>query len=320
LPGQEGGYFERMRAESDALERAQKELRLAETRRERLVAQRDSESPIVASGAGTLEPAPNSIDARIRDYRATLDRLLLEYTDRHPDVINAREALVRLEQQRNEQLLALGVSHPDQEVSTLGSNPVYESVRIALNEIDVTIQALQADVTERTAKLSQLQALIDEVPEVEAELARLNRDYEVVYEQYQSMVRSREIQALSRKASDTDDVDFRVIDPPLAGFEPVAPNRMLLLAAVFALSLGAGGALCWLLAQLRPVFTSVASLREVCALPVLGTVSQAWEAEHRRRRRIALLGFSAVMACLCALFGVAILLETMGYGLQTLVR
>src|SRR5690606_27725797 len=72
LPGAEGGYFERMRAERDALEAAQKSLRQAESQRIRLLAQIHNEE-----GSGVeYEPPPNSIDARIRDYRLQLDRLL----------------------------------------------------------------------------------------------------------------------------------------------------------------------------------------------------------------------------------------------------
>jgi hypothetical protein len=86
------------------------------------------------------------------------------------------------------------------------------------------------------------------------------------------------------------------------------------------MSLGAGGGLCWLIAQLQPVFTSSDSLREICGLPVLGTVSQAWEDEHHRRRRIAVLTFGATMACLVVLFTAAAMMETIGHGLRALVR
>jgi polysaccharide chain length determinant protein (PEP-CTERM system associated) len=322
LPGSEGGYFERMRQESTALESSTKALRLAETRRDRLKEQLNSESPVVqAAGIERLvEPPPNSLDARIRDYRAQLDTLLLEFTDKHPDVINTREALARLERQRAEQLDALGLDDPNAEVSRLNTNPIYQAGRIALNEIEVEIDALQAEVKDRRQKLNALQALVDEVPQVEAELARLNRDYDVIYENYQSLVRSRETQELSRKAADTDDVDFRLIDPPMAEFKPVAPKRLFLLAAVFLGSLGVGGGLCWVLSQLKPVFTSVARLREVCQLPVLGVVTQAWPREHEYRRRLATLGFATVMGCLAILFAAALFLEALGPGIHSFVE
>jgi polysaccharide chain length determinant protein (PEP-CTERM system associated) len=318
LPATQGGYFERLRLARDNVSAGERELRLAVSRRDRIQEQLSSESPVMPAGTETIteEPEPNSLDARIRDYRAQLDALLLQYTDLHPDVINAKEALTRLEAQRAEQLRALGVLDPNQELSSLGTNPVYQSLRIALNEANVEIAAIEADVGERRAEANRLQALIEEVPEVEAELARLNRDYNVIYEQYQSLVRSRETQDLSERAQDADQVQFRTIDPPLADFAPVAPNRLLLLAGVFMAALGAGGALCWLLSQLSPVFTSASILREVCGLPVLGTVSYA--APLSRWRGLSVVGFAAALGALTMLFGAAVVVE-LGPGIRSLV-
>jgi len=320
LPGSEGGYFERIRAESIALEESRKSLRLSQARRDRLLSQLAGESPVVpTAGTPSVEPTPNSLDARIREYRTQLDMLLLQYTDKHPDVINAREALASLERQRREQLSALGVDDPDLELSSIESNPIYQATRIALNEIEVEIEALEADVAEREDKLRDLQALINEVPEVEAELARLNRDYDVVYEQYQGLVRSRETQELSRKAADTEEVQFRVIDPPLADFRPVAPNRLLLLTAVFVASIGAGGGLMWLLAQLRPVFSSVAQLRALTGLPILGAVTEVFDGRVRVRRLLSVLAFGGAFVVLCGLFLAAAAFEALGPGVHSLV-
>jgi polysaccharide chain length determinant protein (PEP-CTERM system associated) len=245
---------------------------------------------------------------------------LLEYTDRHPDVIAVREALTRLEGQRSEQLRALGVANPDQELSTLGANPVYQAVQIALNEAEIEVATLTADASDRQRTLNELQALINEVPEVEAELAKLNRDYDVIREQYESLIQSRETQTLSRKASDSDQVDFRVLNPPQAGYAPVAPPRLLLLAAALVGALGAGGGLCYLIAQLRPVFNNSRALREASGLPVFGVVGRVMiDAAVRRRKRLELLSFSATMAGLVFVFGMVVYAEVFGSGLKALL-
>jgi polysaccharide chain length determinant protein (PEP-CTERM system associated) len=320
LPSSTGGYFEMLRHARDSLAAAERERRLARSRQEQIRAQLQSESPVMPSGAGPpADLDPNSLDARIRDYRARLDRLLLEFTERHPDVINAREALARLEEQRAAQLRSLGVLDLDQEIAGLGSNPVYQSLRIALNEVDVQIAAIDADIAERTSEVTRLQSLIDEVPEVEAELARLNRDYNVIYEQYQSLVRSRETQDLSRKARSADDVQFRVIDPPLAALQPVSPNRLVLLGAALCGAFAAGAGLCWLLAQLRPVFSTASELATITSFPVLGTVSRALPRRQRRKRLFAHVAFSGVIAALAAICAVAVLVEIAGPGMRAMV-
>jgi len=261
-----------------------------------------------------------SIDARIRNRQAELDNLLIEFTDRHPDVVAVREALERLEEQRDRQLEELGRFTDDRLFSTLDSNPIYQALRISLNETEVEVAALEADVGERARSLEQLSELIDELPRIEAELARLNRDYDVIYEQYQGLVRSRETQDLSQKAYDTDSVEFRVIDPPAADQRPVAPRRTEMLVALLVAALGAGAGLSWLLSQVRPVFATAASLREICGLPVLGVVSTAWASRHRLRRRITGLVFVGAVAALVGLFAVAVVLEVSGPGLHELVR
>ena len=209
LPGSEGGYFERMQRERDALEKTRRDLRLAQSKRARLQAQLTSEAPMLDDGSQVKEPRPDSIDARIRDQRAQLDKLLLKYTEEHPEVIAMRESLKRLEAQRAEQLRALGLANTDQQISALGANPVYQAVQIAMNEVDVEIATLEADARDRDQKLQDLQGLIDDVPGVEAELARLNRDYNVIKEQYQALIQSRERQQLSQQASASDQVEFR---------------------------------------------------------------------------------------------------------------
>lgn len=319
LPGTEGNYFERIQREQEKIAETRRALRLATSRRERLQLQITNEAPVtIDDPALTREPAPNSIDARIRNHRAELDRLLLQYTERHPEVIALRETLERIEAQRAEQLKALGVSDSDQQISALGANPVYQALQIAINEVDVEIATLQADLRDREGRLEDLRSLIDEVPRVEAELARLNRDYDIIYDQYQAVIKSRETQQLSQQASATDQVEFRVLNPPRAGLEPVAPPRLLLLVGVLVAALAGGAGLSYLMAQLRPVIASTRALRELSGLPVIGTVSGFVDSRIARQRRVAIIWFSTATAGLVLLIGGVALVELVGPGIHSL--
>jgi len=322
LPGEQGSYFERMQKERDTLAETKRKLSLAESKRNRLQEQLRGEAPVVnADNPGAKEPPPNSLDARIRDRRAELDRLLLQYTEKHPDVIATRRSLEQLEKQRADQLRALGVKNPDQELTNLGSNPVYQALQISLNEAELDVSTLQADIRDREQHLKELQGLINEVPEVEAELTRLNRDYNTVREQYLALTQSRETEKLSRKASDTDQTEFKVLNPPAASSKPVAPRRLLLLVAVLVAAFGACGGLCYVLAQVKPVFGTAKSLRDFVGLPVLGTVSRAMVIGAARvQRRLALMSFSAAMASLIVLFGIVVFIEILGPGFRALAR
>jgi polysaccharide chain length determinant protein (PEP-CTERM system associated) len=292
LPGAEGSYFQAIQNERDKIEETRLQMRLAESRRDQLRA--------------------HSLDARIREHRAELDRLSLEFTDRHPDVIAEREALVRLEEQRSLQLRGRRVSNPDQEVFSLASNPVFEALQIDLNKAEVEITTLAAQVRDGESRLAQLQAVIDEAPEVEAQLAQLNREYDVVRDQYQKLIQTREIQNLSEKASDTEQVAFRILNPPMAGTEPAYPPRLSFLAAALMVAVAAGGGVCLVLARLKPVFGTGSELREISGVPLLGVIGQATPSPSARSRRIASLAwFLSGASALIVLFLVIAAAEAM---------
>jgi polysaccharide chain length determinant protein (PEP-CTERM system associated) len=317
LPNSAGGYFERLQAQRDELNATERKLRLAEARRDSLSSQLIGESPVLplafgAAGISSRDAAASSVDARIEEYEAKLDELLLQFTEKHPDVVGIRETISRLELQRQEELMRL----PTIAGGGAEENPVHQEIQMRLNEADVEIASLSADVAEQTAALNELQALVDEVPKVEAEFARLNRDYDVIYDQYQALVQSRETQALTRKALDADQVEFRVINPPLASSEPVAPRRVFLNAFVFVLGLAGGGGLCYLLAQLRPVFGEIRTLRQIVAFPVLGAISELRDDRILRRRKLATVYFGACVLALTLVFAGTMIFEVTGEGVR----
>src|SRR5678816_1176115 len=94
------------------------------------------------------------------------------------------------------------------------------------------------------------------VPQIEAEMAQLNRDYEVVKGAYQTMVARREKAALSEDVDATRAAQFQVIDPPRTAPQPVFPNRMALAGLVVVLALAAGVAATFLVAYLLPTFSN----------------------------------------------------------------
>lgn len=317
LPGSRGDYFTRLQSEREALAAANQQLGLLEAKRQRLTEQVRGEMPAVDNERDGREPPPNTLGARIRDYERRLETLLLEYTERHPDVIALRETLDRLKEQQEEQLAALG-SDGVVDLMALSTNPVYQALQISLNEVEVDIATLKTDIAAKELKVQELQSLIDEVPEVEAELARLNRDYSVVYDQYVQLVRSRETQELTRQAVATDRIEFRVIEPPSAPLSPVAPPRMVLLLGVFVAAVGGGAGLCYLLGQLFPVFGSVRELQEYLELPVLGTVAHAWRDRHLKARRRAVIIALLPILGLVSLLVAALAAESMGVSLHEL--
>ncbi|MCH9695863.1 MAG: hypothetical protein K0U72_15220 [Gammaproteobacteria bacterium] len=319
LPGSEGGYFTRLQRTRDALAESRRSLRIAQSKRDRLRLQISGEVAVVTSTDRDADDLPaNSLDARIRDYESRLESLLLDYTERHPDVIAVQETLLRLKAERADELQKLGLQGGDIEIAMLDANPVHQAIRIALNETDVEIATLEADIADQVSTVSSLKALIDEVPEVEAEYARLNRDYEVVREGYQALVESRETQVLSSRAYDSGEEDFKIIDPPVAGFNPVSPNRTMLFLAVAILAGAAGVGFAFAFSQLSPVVHDVNTLRKVAGIPVLGKISVV-AGQGGFFGRADFKQFVASLAGVVVILGTLVVLEISGHGVRDIL-
>jgi uncharacterized protein involved in exopolysaccharide biosynthesis len=149
------------------------------------------------------------------------------------------------------------------------------------------------------------------LPKIDTEFTQLNRDYEIQKRQYESLVSRRETANMTGKLEDAGVAEFRIIDPPRVTPNPVAPNRMLLLWGLIAVSLAGGLATALVVSQVRPSFHDGRVLREVAGRPLLGMVSMIAGPEFRsRRRRSALLfvgGMSGLVASYAAAFTITYL-------------
>ena len=137
------------------------------------------------------------------------------------------------------------------------------------------------------------------IPEVESELVRLNRDYDVLKKNYTLMLGKRESAKLSSDLeTNTDRVRFRVIDPPQEAREPSSPNRLLLVIGVLVVGLGAGVSVAFVLSQMHTTYSTEKKLREAYPYPVLGRISILHSIEELHLRKKKLIMFSVMMVSL----------------------
>jgi len=319
VPGEQtGDYFTRLRSEIDGATAADSQLSVALRRREELQRQLHGEIPYMsASGGGAAAGAGSDTATRILETQARLDELLLRFTDKHPDVVAMRETLDQLKLRREAEIAALKRGDASAAASSgAAANPVYQSIQLALNQAEVEIAALRGQIAGHNQKARELRALVDTVPQVEAEYAKLNRDYEVTREGYRELVNRLQKARLSEKADETGVVKFEVVDPPSAAFSPVAPNRVLLLAMVLAIGLGLAGGLAYLLHQLRPVFNNTRSLADITGLPVIGAISITWLDRKLIESRMRRLAFGGVAAGLVLIFACVVVFQSAGTHLM----
>lgn len=310
----------RMAEISSTLNQARLELREAESAREAARRQLDQaratqrQAP-AASGAGFATP---ELDSRIDALKRNLDALLQRYTEQHPDVVNGRRLVRELEDQKRREIAELqraAQANPGQ--VSYESNPAVFEISRVLAAAEVQVASLRARVAEYESRASRSREQLKIAPQMEAELAQLNRDYEIHRKNYEDLVSRRESITMSGELESASSMaDFRVIDPPRANPRPVAPNRVLLLPVALLASLAAGLGVAFLMSQIRPVFFDANTLRASTQLPLLGVVTLVKNDVVRRKEARSLKRFLAAVLALVLLFvvGMAVLYYRSGLG------
>ena len=319
MPTEQGGYFAELQRETDAIAKTKTSLVTAVARRTEL--SRELRGDVAISvGAPVQGPAGTQATdtvARIAETQAHLDELLLKFTDKHPDVIAARQTLTELKARRETEIESLKRGDPNAVAATgASSNPVYQSTALALSQADVEIASLRAELEQHQNKAAELHRMLNVAPQVEAEYAQLNRDYDVNKAQYTALLQNREKARMGEKAENAGSVRFEVVQPPTADFVPVWPPRIALLAFAFLAALVCGAGVASVLHRLWPVVGSARSIGQLTDVPVLGVVSSAFPGAVEKASRRDLMLLSAMTACLVLAFAVALVLNHAGVRLS----
>jgi polysaccharide chain length determinant protein (PEP-CTERM system associated) len=308
MPSEQGGYFAQLQNEVDAEKKAETNLSIGMSRRDELAKQLHSDEAISAAGAISQVGSGGRVTAndtlsRIQEAQSKLDELLLKYTDRHPDVIAARATLDELKKRRAAELESLKRGDATAVASSgAGANPVYQNIQLELNKEDVEIAALRREVAQHQSTVAELRQRLNSAPQVEAEFQQLNRDYDVNKAQYTALLESYQKARLGERADNAGSVRFEVVVPPTAPVGPVSPKRNVLLAIIWVAAMGIGAGLAYILSLVKPIISSVRTVNELTAFPVLGIVSTAFPSKQKRQFRRHLLRFSAASVCLMAAF------------------
>ncbi|MEL6949422.1 MAG: XrtA system polysaccharide chain length determinant [Pseudomonadota bacterium] len=311
MPNQQGDFFARLQAAQGNLSETESRLRLAQQRREELLRQIEGEVPVF----GTVDAVPGSLDGdegfssgKIAELEAQLEELRLVYTDKHPRIGQITETIELL---RRQQADAAAARDPDDLIARsnpLDRNPVYQNMKIQLGATELEIVELQALAVQYRQAVARLSEQVNTIPQVEAELSRLNRDYDVVKRNYEQFLQQLEAANIGNDIDETiDDVQFRIIDPPFSAQTPVGPPRVIFLSVVLVAALGIGGAVGLAFNLLNPVFFTGTSLTALSGIPVLGAVQLVQDRSTRRTKRLEHMAIAGALVVLVVVFVGAIM-------------
>jgi polysaccharide chain length determinant protein (PEP-CTERM system associated) len=292
-------------------EKSQLESRLLELRSQRaaigaqlgIIPQSVPGGVMMMSGGGSMVD-PGSAAGQVAMYERQIAEMNARgWTASHPDILAARAQIAQLRPQADAERRAAASGRADPSAGPMQPNPVYVQTRMQLIERDTQIASTQARLSQIAGEIASIETKVQTTPAIESERLKLNRDYGAIKSKYDELVAQRERATVAINAeAGTEPFQIRVVDPPEVPLQPIAPNRLFLLTAVLLAGLAAGVGLSFLLSQLQPRFVTINQLRNLTALPVLGSVSAVLSDQQSNQARLWAGIFLVALASLLTVY------------------
>ncbi len=334
--GVAGGFYQTLNGERLALKRAEQSFQEEQNRVANLEAQIQGEDPLYnplflpertrparLKGEPDMPHVPTPYDQKISELGNRMDFLKLKYTERHPEMRQAKAVMEELVAEQTtflEKVYAefraswknngsdAAVVVAKIPYSGLTSSPVYLDMRKALSTSQGNIATFEARVKTHEERVAELEAQVDTIPGVESQLSKMKREIQLMTAAHGTMTSKR---ALARLGQDVEEkassVTFRVIDPPFVPEKPSEPDKLLLSAIVLAAALIVGIGVSFLVSLISPVIIDPHTLMTITGLPVLGSVSVNLQLDQRRKERQEIFAFTSLSVFLVFAFvGIAV--------------
>ncbi|WOI38730.1 Wzz/FepE/Etk N-terminal domain-containing protein [Alteromonas sp. CI.11.F.A3] len=307
-----GTYYSRLQNLNSELENTQLSIRQITQQVESLNSQIKRDSAVDSFGV-TNQDSPTlktRYDERIKNLEEELDRLKLRFTELHPDVIETQQLLDSLEEYRKREIESFLANAGEGEQAPL--NELTQEIKLEVSKSQSEIASLKVKELDLKNKIAELESKVDLIPQIEAESTALNRDYGITKDKYEELLGRREAADLSRRAEvSSEELQFRIIEPPLVPNTPSGPHRLILYTAVLFLGFGAGIGLAFIVSQLSPILTRPNQLIKLSDYPIWGTVTHLDYDSIKKRDNLRLLVFIISSLAIVIIYGVLIAAEIM---------
>ncbi len=234
----------------------------------------EQEVETIRDQAGSLDGGAvlglnDPLEAQIQAQERLIWDLQFRFTDQHPHVVAAKKTLEHLKEKK----LAPKTDPGNPAESGQGAKTQNPAWYALLTRAEAKVAALRSRTNEYKRRWDELQQGVSVMPQLEAELANLNRDLVIREDSYQKLVARREAAIISEKVEKASDLKIRTIEPPRLPSRPVGPKRFLLNALVLFGSIAWGIASALFLSFLNPVIYSRYDLKAITDIPILGNLS-----------------------------------------------
>lgn len=225
----------------------------------------------------------SDIARRLDEAKAQLSRAQVKYTPDHPDVIRLTHLVGELEKE----MVAQPSASTAQKIQAHADNPVYIQVKGQLDALSAERESVETKRNELSAKLDDFERRLAQAPAVERDYRELARDLDNAQLKYQQIrAKQGDVQVSENLETARKGERFTMIEPPLPPEKPVSPNRMMILAMGFVLSLGLGLGAAAAKDLFDPSVRGFRDVRQLLSVPPLAAIPTIVTAAEQRTRTL----------------------------------
>ena len=253
---------------------------------------------------------------RLIALQAQLEDLRLSYHESYPDIISLKGQIEELNQSiLREQRNRKNKSAPNSSDAyhSLSGNALYEDLRSQLAETKTTISTLTIRYEETRGLLEKELERAVRINEMDATLTELRRDYEVNQDIYEDLARRRENARVSMTLDqEQQGYTLRIQEPATLPITPTGFRFMHFAAGGLFLGLAIPALLVFVKFRYDPRVRSESDIVEKLNLPILSTIPHLAVRKERRRRALATVFLSLILATHLSAYATIAVLKYLG--------
>lgn len=238
--------------------------------------------------------------------RAELRSMELRLTPEHPDIVQARTNIAKLERKADAEARATGLKGARTPADALKQSRLRD-LESQIELVDRQIAARERELSQLRGSMTEYRRRIDAVPLHEAELTALTRDDEAVRKLYADLLDKKEKAKMAANLERKDVGErFKVMDPARLPEKRISPDRTMMSLMGLAAGLFLGIALAVFVEIRDSSMRSDDDVEASLGLPVLAMVPNVWAASavgaietrdaHLLRLAILMVGGAAVLS------------------------
>lgn len=221
-----------------------------------------------------------------------------KYSETHPDVLKHEKRVAKLSEKVDETKAQAAKANKD----THEGNALYISLSGQLRATEHELDHLLGLKEKYQQTIQELQASIDETPQVEKEYQDLLRMRQTSLNKYAELeAKFREAKLAQTLEEEQKGETFTLIEPPIAPDKPEKPDRKKIIVLGFGLGMGLGLGLTVILELMHETVRGAKALERVTGMPPIVAIPYIetlldLQLQKRRRKLILRISIAALIA------------------------